>query len=168
MRSDGFTLIELITVMILIGILAAVGLGRIDYSGAFDQRAVLDKTKAALEFARKSAVAQRRYVCILIAGNKLVLSIDSRDPDTGPGFICSSGSSAPLALPVPDKSCSGGQTNAVCATAPSVTLKAGGTVATCAASYGFNFNPQGQPSIPVAICANGLSAVVEADTGYVH
>lgn len=59
----GFTMVELVTVLVLLGILAAVAVARLDVS-AYRERAFHDGLKAALQYARKAAVAKRRQVCV--------------------------------------------------------------------------------------------------------
>lgn len=80
-RHKGFTMIELIVTMILIGILAAVALPRVNLINGFDEIGYRDQVIATLEFARKSAVAARRYVCAQRVGNSISLTIDSAIPE---------------------------------------------------------------------------------------
>ncbi|MDP1607254.1 MAG: prepilin-type N-terminal cleavage/methylation domain-containing protein [Rhodocyclaceae bacterium] len=63
----GFTMVELIVTMVIIGILAVVVLPRFDLLRGFDEIGYRDQVKATLEYARKAAVAQRRSVQVTIA-----------------------------------------------------------------------------------------------------
>ena len=60
----GFTLVELVTILILVGILAVAVMPRFADRGDFDARGFYDGTLATLRYAQKSAVAQRRNVCV--------------------------------------------------------------------------------------------------------
>lgn len=77
MKARGFTLIELITVMVLIGILAVAALPRFFDQNVFEARGFLDETKSLLRYAQKAAVAQRRTVCVALNANGVVLTIAS-------------------------------------------------------------------------------------------
>lgn len=75
MKTRGFTLVELITVMIVIGILAVVALPRFVDRNVFEARGFFDETKSLLRYAQKTAVAQRRTVCVALNANGVALSI---------------------------------------------------------------------------------------------
>jgi len=66
MKSAGFTLIELVVTIALLGIIAAVATPRFFQARTFDSRGFYDKATAIVRFAQKSAVAWRRsvYVCV--------------------------------------------------------------------------------------------------------
>lgn len=74
-RERGFTLVELIAVMVVIGILAVAALPRFFDQNVFEARGFLDETRALLRYAQKTAVAQRRTVCVAFAANGVVLTI---------------------------------------------------------------------------------------------
>jgi MSHA pilin protein MshC len=73
--SRGFTLVELITVMILIGILAVVALPNLSSVQGFGATSFHDRVAASLRFAQKSAVARRRMVCATVAADGLSLTL---------------------------------------------------------------------------------------------
>lgn len=153
--QPGFTLIELITVMLIIGIMAFIVVPRLDLLRGFDEIGYRDKVKATLEYARKSAVAQRRNVRVSLAGNNLTLTVDNDVPEGGAANTYPRA----LALPVQDSACS--VANQICA--PSgVTLTGTPTL---------NFTPLGVPSVAGSYIVTGESAqtiTVEAESGYVH
>ena len=72
----GFTIIELITVMVILGILAVVALPRLNNA---DEKALVfrDQTEAALRYAQKSAVSHRRTTCVTFTASSVTLKIAS-------------------------------------------------------------------------------------------
>ncbi len=73
--AAGFTLVELIAVLVLLGILGFVALPRLQQTAGFGQLGFRDRVGAALRFAQKSAVAQRRLVCASVAPGRLDLAV---------------------------------------------------------------------------------------------
>lgn len=79
-RPAGFTTIELVAVIVLLGILAAVALPR--FEGALAQRGDhwRDQVLAALRHAQATALSHRRLVCATVATNAVTLSIATANP----------------------------------------------------------------------------------------
>jgi MSHA pilin protein MshC len=64
--QQGFTLTELITIMVILGILAAVAVPKFVGNNAFENRAAADQAKAVLRYAQKVAVASHSSVTVNI------------------------------------------------------------------------------------------------------
>ena len=78
----GFTLPELIAVIMLVSILAAVALPKMTGALSFRDDSWREQIVAALHSAHKSAVAHRRLVCATINAGSVTLSMASANPAT--------------------------------------------------------------------------------------
>jgi len=76
-QQRGFTLIELIMVMIILGVLAVFAAPRIFNTSDFYARGFHDETLSILRYAQKAAVAQRRTVCVSFTGTTAALKMAS-------------------------------------------------------------------------------------------
>lgn len=151
----GFTLVELITIMVIMGILAAVAAPRFVGRNAFDSRGYYDQTLSTLRHAQKIAIAQRRFVCVAFVGSNITLTLDPIAP--GPAHLVANCPGNNLTSPE-------GQTPYTISPPlhSSVTL-AGGFA-------DFSFSALGQPSAAqnITVSGYGTAVVVEVETGYVR
>lgn len=83
-RQDGFTLVELVTTMIVLGILAVAIVPRMDTLSGWNAIGFRDQVKATLEFARKAAVAQRRSVQVSFTTNSVSIAATNDIPENSP------------------------------------------------------------------------------------
>jgi MSHA pilin protein MshC len=142
----GFTLIELIMVMIIVGILAVFVAPRFFDANVFKSRGFADQVQATLRYAQKEAIAQRGFVCVALASNSITLNY-------GPTAACATGG-----LPLP----AGGN---------SITAPAGSGITLTYNLASFAFDALGRnTSAQIVVSVSGATnnIVVEAETGYVH
>jgi MSHA pilin protein MshC len=146
-RGRGFTMVELVVVVAILGLMAAVLAPRLISGDAFASRGFHDEAQSVVRYAQKTAIAWRRPVFVCITAT--VVSAGSV-----------AGCGALLVNPI-----SG---NALTATAPSgVTLTP--------VNFGFDGAGRPSPNAQVTITfTSGIAGdparqiVVEAETGYVH
>jgi MSHA pilin protein MshC len=157
--SAGFTFTELIVVLLVIGILAAVAIAKLSNINVIQQRSEYDKVVSALEYARKSAVAQRRYACVGITATAVSLTLDPNPPESTAvpfGGTCPFATALALPSPDPTPACASNQT-----------CVKNTTIASTSGS--FQFDPRGRASAQVVVTVSGFPAItVEGETGYVH
>jgi MSHA pilin protein MshC len=82
----GFTLGELVIVLVITGILAAVAIPRLFDKSGFAARGARDYVASALRYAQKSAVAMRRNVCVTVGTTAVTMTYA---PTAGSGVACS-------------------------------------------------------------------------------
>ncbi|MGV8893980.1 MAG: pilus assembly FimT family protein [Burkholderiaceae bacterium] len=145
--SHGFTLVELIMVMIITGIMAAVVAPKLMDNSDIQARGFADQVKASLRYAQKTAVAQRRFVCAAFTSSSITLTINAAAACPG----------ATLASP------SGELTYVV--TAPSRI-----TFSSTPADFSFDGLGRPSPNTQQTIHIGGIASTitVERETGYVH
>lgn len=148
--ASGFTMTELVVVIVIVGILAAVVLPRFQGGSGFEGRALRDETIAALRYAHKSAIAARRTVC---------------------GVFSSASASFRVASAYGAADCSAGS-DLEGAKGGALTVAVDGQSYSAYPSAGVVFHADGRPAAAATIAVAGLPAAldirVEAETGYVH
>ena len=80
LHRRGFTLVELIAVLLLVGVLATVALPRLDGVFALRGAGWRDQLQAGLLQARTLAQGHRRLVCLTLATGELRLAQASTNP----------------------------------------------------------------------------------------
>lgn len=143
MRNHGFTLAELITVIVILGALAAVAAPRLVDTETFKARGFHDQALGVVRYAQKTAIAWRRTIKVCVTASTI--------------FAISSGTcAAPVILSHPS---TGGQ---LLAQAPAgVTLSPTGE---------FEFHALGNTPGAYTISISGTPSrqiLVAAETGYV-
>lgn len=158
----GFTLIELIMVIVILGVLAVVAAPRMFNSSDFYAAGFHDETLAFLRYAQKTAIAQRRTVCVVFvapapASAKLTIASNAAT------------STCNTSLVGPSVNCAGGPTG----TQGCINAKSG--VSYSANPATLNFDGLGQPvalSLSVQVANGGVAisrtVMIEPVTGYVH
>jgi MSHA pilin protein MshC len=147
MRQSGLTLVELIVVMMIVGILAVAAIPRFFDRATFDSRGFKDETLAALHYAQKAAIAQRRTVCVTFTATSLTLTMVSAEGSSDCGAV--------IALAGPD------------GTSP---YQVSSSASYSPVPTGFYFDSLGRASIGQSFQLTGATGniVVERETGYVH
>ena len=74
-RQGGFTMVELIMVMVMVGVLAAIGIPKLMGGNTTGALVFGDQVASALRHAQTSAVSHRRVVCLATTARTLVMRI---------------------------------------------------------------------------------------------
>jgi MSHA pilin protein MshC len=82
-KQSGFTLVELVVVIALLGILAAFAIPRFFDMDTFRVRAAYDEVAGAVRYAQKLAVASGCEVQVVIGANSYALQQHSTDCTSG-------------------------------------------------------------------------------------
>ena len=138
----GFTLMELVIVMLLVGILAAYAVPRLDLAG-FRSAGFSQQSLSAIRFAQKQAIS---------TGCSVEVEINTVDAE-----VCElkwSGCAANANIPNPASG-----SNDFCADSTPV-----GVVPT----VNFTFNRIGAPTAAQSFSIDGRTIIVEANTGFTH
>jgi len=135
----GFTLIELVIVMLLIGILAVYAIPRLDLVG-FRSAGFSQQALSSIRFAQKLAISSGCSVQVQI--------------NTGACSLNWSGCAGNAAIANP----SSGDTNFCADSTPESPVSA----------INFSFNRIGAPSAPQSFTIDGKTITVEANTGFTH
>jgi MSHA pilin protein MshC len=140
----GFTLVELVLMLVLIGVLAATVAPRLSGS-AIDEVRFYNETLAFLRYAQKTAISQRRKVCVAFTATAVTATVSSSFSGacgsalTGPGGVSPYSATA--------------QNGAGFSSTPSPIV----------------FDAAGAPDNPQSLAlVNSNAIVVEPGSGYVH
>jgi MSHA pilin protein MshC len=76
-RSRGFTLVELLVVLLVAGILAFAAMGRLADVATVQLDGFGEDVASALRMAQKAAIAQRRLVYVQVSASQLAACLDA-------------------------------------------------------------------------------------------
>ncbi len=164
-QSKGFTLVELIVTMVVLGIISAVAIPRFADQQGFQSRAFYEQVQGAIAFAQKAAVAQRKSVYVTTTATTLQACYVAACGGVGSYAVIDPTTKAALSLAAQDQR---GVAFSAVAISPATT---------------FVFDSLGKPrsaanvlltattTISVNSTATGdinRSIIIEPETGYVH
>jgi prepilin-type N-terminal cleavage/methylation domain-containing protein len=98
-RNAGFTLPELVAVLVITGVLAAVAMPRLDSALNLRSEPYRDQIVAALRYAGAVAISHRRLVCASVGPASVTLTIAATNPASScsaalPGVASGAGAAA--------------------------------------------------------------------------
>ena len=142
--KKGFTLVELIVIIVVVGIMALIAAPRFFSQPTFDASRFHEAAISAIRYAQKVAVTQRANVFVVASASMVALCYDAG---------CATKVKSP-----------GGSDDFVVAIPSGIGIT----------PTSFNFNSLGQPipNVPTVLSISGDGSsrqiVVEQETGYVH
>jgi MSHA pilin protein MshC len=179
-RAMGFTLVELITVMVLLGIVGALATARFFGRESYESSTYAEQITSMLRYGQKLAIAQNRPVYVRLNATGVALCFNS--------ITC--GLSTDQVLHPAGSNSASTSTKAACANNTQwfcEGLPTGITVSWTPSSLtGFYFDPLGKPfnlsdaypssvstfaNLPISVnssASTSIAIVVEQESGYVH
>jgi MSHA pilin protein MshC len=167
-------MVEMIVVLVLVGILGAVGVSRFFERSEYTSLSFADQAAAALRFAQKEAIAQNRPVFVRFDGESIRLCFAS-----GPACAADKRVPAPFSVITDPTYCT--SPTWYCVLRPSsVSYTISWGAISAAAPRFLSFDALGQPfndatpaqaaSLTLSVIGKGTTAQVQvaADTGYVY
>lgn len=161
----GFTQVELIVSIVLIGILSAVAVPRLSGNSGVAGPTFTEMARSTLRFAQKTAIASRRLVCVELTGSTLRLFIASAaDASSCDTPLASPGGESPYTLDANDSQFQGA-------------TKFSSSVPTSLLGSALHFDALGRPRLSSGTLlstaatlqvSGGGTIVIEAETGHVH
>ena len=148
--QSGFTLVELVVVIILVGVLAVIAIPRFQGVASFNAMGFTDRVTESLRYAQKQAIAKRRNVCAAFSATAVTFTFASV---AGAGQPCNTNLVGP-----------GGQS-------PYTVTPEGNGVAFTSPPTNFSYDALGRPSTgqSISITGDGTRTLsVEPETGYVR
>lgn len=142
-RAVGFTLLELVITLVILGILSAVAISKLNQPQV-DAAWFPDQVRAVVRLAQKQAIAQRARILVVVSANQLSLCYAT----TSVSFVC-------------------GAALVDLATGNAIVLTAPTGIALGATSTPFAFNGLGQPSSAVTLTVGAKAIQITVETGYV-
>lgn len=87
--GSGFTLVELVATIMVLGIMAIVALPRFASVADYDEATYRDTVLSILSLSRQRALASRRFVCVNVSAGTganagIALALDARAPESIP------------------------------------------------------------------------------------
>ena len=150
-RGDrGYTIVEVLLVVVILGILGTVAGPRFFDNDAFDERAYYDELVSALRYAQKTAIASGCAVRVDVGVTSYALTQQS----AAAGHCDVSDATFPVPVRLPTGESMNGAAPAGITTAPTTT---------------FTYSPLGRTSLGVnqALTVGGRTLTIQAESGFV-